>query len=353
MAKQGVGYTDGGAYSNSKHMAVNADFSQLTKAGAVASVSDLNQQGFTIACSGCNQYVNIKFDTTTAQSSFSRENNNVHLSTYTIGVANLTDISQLGKAIFDGIKSIDIEKRRNGENVKDVYDNDTKEAVSVVIDGDHDLRIMKDPNNPDNYLFTRTATSTIGFIEGNVIEEPIDALEDIPGGTSVIEQTTTKTITVPVFEYHEEDAQIPVGEKEKIIYEGVGNPLYIHTGPKQNQNIAVHINDMRAKAMGLTDDIGVQTRQKASDSLEKIDNAIQYALDEITRVGSIQNRLEYTEANLITAAESTQESESTIRDADMAKEMTRFAKYNVLSQASQSMLAQANQNTSSVLNLLQ
>ena len=84
-----------------------------------------------------------------------------------------------------------------------------------------------------------------------------------------------------------------------------------------------------------------------------IDGAIQYALDEATTVGAYISRLEYTAANIVIANENTVSSESTIRDADMAKEMTEYTKSNVLTQAAQSMLAQANQNSSSVLSLLQ
>ena len=70
-------------------------------------------------------------------------------------------------------------------------------------------------------------------------------------------------------------------------------------------------------------------------------------------MGAYLERLEFTEANVTTQDESTQGAESTIRDADMAKEMTEYTKQNVLSQAAQSMLAQANQSLSSVLSLLQ
>ena len=84
-----------------------------------------------------------------------------------------------------------------------------------------------------------------------------------------------------------------------------------------------------------------------------IDAAIEYALNESTTIGSYISRLELTEENLVTASENTQASESTIRDADMANEMMSYTKNNVLAQAAQSMLAQANQNASSVIGLLQ
>ena len=83
-----------------------------------------------------------------------------------------------------------------------------------------------------------------------------------------------------------------------------------------------------------------------------LDNAVQKALNQQTTIGSLESRLEYTSTNLTTASENVQSSNSVIRDADMAKEMTAYTKNNVLLQAAQSMLSQANQNSSSVLSLL-
>lgn len=84
-----------------------------------------------------------------------------------------------------------------------------------------------------------------------------------------------------------------------------------------------------------------------------LDKAIDYLTDANTLVGAQIKRMEVANENIVTQKESTQASESTIRDSDMAREMTNFTKANVLAQASQSMLAQANQNASSVLSLLQ
>jgi flagellin len=135
------------------------------------------------------------------------------------------------------------------------------------------------------------------------------------------------------------------------------NSLVLQTGTKANQAIKVSMTDMRSVALGLkgTDGttLNVSTQTKANAAINVLDNALQKALDQQTTIGSIESRLEYTSANLTTASENVQASESTIRDADMAKEMTEYTKNNVLLQAAQSMLAQANQNSSSVLSLLQ
>ncbi len=133
---------------------------------------------------------------------------------------------------------------------------------------------------------------------------------------------------------------------------GDGKPLVIHHGTKANEAVNIFINDMHTKALSL-DKVNVRNQQEATATLRVIDNALNYALGEMTNIGAYISRLDFTEANIVTANESTQASESTIRDADMAKVMTEYTKSNVLAQASQSMLAQANQTSASVLSLLQ
>ncbi len=128
-------------------------------------------------------------------------------------------------------------------------------------------------------------------------------------------------------------------------------------GTKANQILNAAFSDIHARALGLKSDDGktlsVATRQKATVALTVLDRAIEKALDQSTTIGALSSRLSYTSDNLTINSENTQSAESTIRDADMAKEMTSYTKNNVLLQAAQSMLAQANQNSSSVLSLLQ
>lgn len=136
----------------------------------------------------------------------------------------------------------------------------------------------------------------------------------------------------------------------------VGN-MSLQVGTKANQAIKFGFFCMTAEGLGLQDTqgnkISVATRDHAKIAIGMLDNSLRKALTQQTNIGALQSRLEYTAANLVTASENTQAAESTIRDADMAKAAVNFAKDNVLAQASQSMLAQANQNSSSVLSLLQ
>lgn len=135
------------------------------------------------------------------------------------------------------------------------------------------------------------------------------------------------------------------------------NSIVLQVGTKASQSINVGLTDMKATALGLQGKDGstlsVGNQAKANAAINVLDAAIQKALDQQTTIGAVESRLEYTQSNLTTASENVTAAESTIRDADMAKEMTEYTKNNVLMQAAQSMLAQANQNSSNVLSLLQ
>ena len=135
------------------------------------------------------------------------------------------------------------------------------------------------------------------------------------------------------------------------------NSLNFHVGAEANVAIKVGLGDMRSEALGLKghngDKVSVTTKDNANAAINAIENAIAKALDQQTTIGAVEARLEYTASNLTTSSENVQAAESTIRDSDMAKEMTNYTKNNVLLQAAQSMLAQANQNSSAVLSLLQ
>ena len=137
----------------------------------------------------------------------------------------------------------------------------------------------------------------------------------------------------------------------------VDNSIVMQVGTKANQSIKVGLTDMKAQALGLQGKDGstlsVGNQDKANAAINVLDAAIQKALDQQTTIGAVESRLEYTQSNLTTASENVTAAESVIRDADKAKEMTEYTKNNVLMQAAQSMLAQANQSSSNVLSLLQ
>ena len=136
-----------------------------------------------------------------------------------------------------------------------------------------------------------------------------------------------------------------------------GGSMVFHIGAKANDSFHVGFNDMRARSIGLYDEEGeklnVTTQAKANAAIHTLDKVVDLVTDQQANIGAMLQRLDYTSANLTVSSENVQAAESTIRDADMAKEMTNYTKNNVLLQAAQSMLAQANQSSSNVLSLLQ
>ena len=125
-------------------------------------------------------------------------------------------------------------------------------------------------------------------------------------------------------------------------------------GANNTQKIDLSINTMTASKLGVASiSAKVMSYAKATAAIKTIDDAIKTVSTERSKLGALQNRLEHTIANADNAAENLQSAESRIRDTDMAKEMVKYAKNNILQQAAQSMLAQANQSTQGVLSLLQ
>ncbi|SIO27074.1 flagellin [Carnobacterium alterfunditum] len=124
-------------------------------------------------------------------------------------------------------------------------------------------------------------------------------------------------------------------------------------GANAGEKISVEIENMSAKGLGIADlDVNSET-QTADDILGKLDKAIESVSSQRANLGAVQNRLDHTVSNLATTKENLSEANSRITDVDMAEEMMSFTKSNILSQASTSMLAQANQMPQSVLSLLQ
>jgi flagellin len=145
--------------------------------------------------------------------------------------------------------------------------------------------------------------------------------------------------------------------------------MRLQVGANAGQEMDLSIASMKAKDLGIVKtsttldidgnagaNIGkaldVTSQAKASLAIEAYDGAIQRVSTQRAKLGAVQNRLEHTINNLDTSAENLQAAESAIRDVDMAEEMTNYSKNNILMQAGQSMLAQANQSTQGALSLL-
>ena len=148
---------------------------------------------------------------------------------------------------------------------------------------------------------------------------------------------------------------IGVGEGIRLSKgDGVKGGLVLQIGDTADDynKMRVSINDMSSKGLGLAG-LSIKTESSASTAIDTIKNAINTVSSQRASLGALQNRLEHTINNLDVAVENLSAANSRIRDTDMAKEMMNYTKMNVLVQSAQAMLAQANQQPQSVLQLLQ
>lgn len=185
-----------------------------------------------------------------------------------------------------------------------------------------------------NELATQAANGTNTSVDRSAIRAELDQL------TSEINriQSTTQFNTMNLLDG---------------TFSGATNQMKLQVGALSGQSIDFSIANMCATKIGLTKTLSVSTFTKAGSYMKSVQDAIEVVSKQRSAMGAIQNRLEHTIANLDTTSENTQSAESRIRDTDMASEMVTYSKNNILAQAGQSMLAQANQSTQGVLSLLQ
>lgn len=185
-----------------------------------------------------------------------------------------------------------------------------------------------------NELATQAANGTNTTVDRSAIKAELDQL------TSEIDriQSTTQFNTMNLLDG---------------TFSGTTNKMKLQVGALSGQSIDFSIANMCASKIGLNAALSVSTFTKAGSYMKSVQDAIKVVSKQRSAMGAIQNRLEHTIANLDTTSENTQSAESRIRDTDMASEMVTYSKNNILAQAGQSMLAQANQSTQGVLSLLQ
>ena len=130
--------------------------------------------------------------------------------------------------------------------------------------------------------------------------------------------------------------------------------LHVGADSSDDNKISMQIDSMNSDFLGIKGlKVSGKTYLQATGSIDTISDAISKVSKQRSSLGAVQNRLEHTINNLDNVSENTTSAESRIRDTDMAKEMVNYSKNNILAQAGQSMLAQANQSNQGVLSLLQ
>ena len=201
-------------------------------------------------------------------------------------------------------------------------------------DSSYTVKISNAHTNETLNEATVTGNRMIGVINPN-----IDVEFDAMAGLKAVWDDTAKTYSYTASDY-------------STILHLADNTTVFQIGANEGEDMGVNLGDMRAHALGLNS-VLVTDRESAARSITIIDNAIDKVSTQRAKLGAYQNRLEHTISNLTVAGENLTAAESRIRDTDMAKEMMNFTKLNIMLQAGNAMLAQANQNSSTVLGLLQ
>lgn len=141
----------------------------------------------------------------------------------------------------------------------------------------------------------------------------------------------------------------------QVLLNGEFTDKAIQVGAKQGEleTISISIESMSKDGLGLEDDNTIEDNAGGQERMNQYQEAIKTVSKQRSDLGALQNRLEHTVLNIDNIAENTQAAESRIRDTDVPAEMVEYSKNNILAQAGQAMLAQANQSTQGVLSLLQ
>ena len=207
---------------------------------------------------------------------------------------------------------------------------------------------------------TQNAQDGIGLIqtaEGaltethNMLQRLVTLSTQAANGT--YNTTARASISEEVAELKEEITRIA----KTTDYNGVkpiastAKPITLQIGPTASETLTVAVSTLNSSGLGIKD-ISVSTITKANTAITKLNKAIDQVSKHRAKLGAAQNRLEHTINNLKVTSENMTSAESRIRDTDMAKEIAAFTKNNILNQAAQSMLAQANQQPQGVLSLL-
>ena len=206
-------------------------------------------------------------------------------------------------------------------------------GISAVQTAEGALNEVHDMLQRMNELATKAANDTLTSDDRKYIKSELQAL------TSEIDRTASAT------EFN----------NQKLLNGSfTGKKLQVGTETSADDTITVSIKEMKATKIGLdaAASVDVSSNSKAQSTITKIKAAIVSVSTQRSDLGAIQNRLEHTIKNLDNVAENTQAAESAVRDTDMAKEMVKYSNNNILAQAGQSMLAQANQTNQGVLSLL-
>ena len=293
------------------HSAASIDFSGFVSA------ADLIGSGFHTTCCSCDRYYSIEFTTGTSASVEQSGQNYI----YKIGIDNITSGADLVTRIIAGTDN----GNPNGHYTKLVADNGNPAK----------LYIYDDRSNA--WSDVDTAATAAGWVNGSQwINWPNAMQTAVPSGSyGEFGQGVMRELTVSVSDGYDE----------------IPSQLKLQIGAESQNRMTIALAVISSYALGI-DAVDVTTVQGADNAIDAFNAAKEFVSKERSRMGAYQNRLEHTIKNLDNIVENTTAAESRIRDTDMAEEMVKYFNINVLKQAGQSMMAQANQWNQGVLSLI-
>jgi len=207
--------------------------------------------------------------------------------------------------------------------------SNAQDGVSMVQTAEGALNEVHDMLQRMNELANKAANGTLTTADRSYIQQEVTALQ------SEINRTANDT------------------KFNDLGLLGSNKTYTLQVGADNDQTISVSLKKMTASGLGVASDkVSVGSQTSAQKAIANIKTGISSLSSMRADLGAVQNRLEHTIKNLDNVAENTQAAESAIRDTDMAKEMVKYSNNNILAQAGQSMLAQANQSNQGVLSLL-
>lgn len=210
--------------------------------------------------------------------------------------------------------------------------------------------ILEGENFLSGYDQDDIQTYVFGF-DGSLSTEDYDDITETTGGKIYRDISTTEQIKATLKNDLTKDISNNVDKPEPQNIKLSKSDLVLQVGANAGDTFKVDLTDARTTALGI-DDVKVDPWEEAEKAISKLDAAIQQVSSERAKFGAYQNALEHIYSNVTNSSENLVAAESRIRDVDMAKEMMEFTKNNIVSQASQAMLAHANQQTQTVLQLL-
>ena len=263
-----------------------------------------------------------------------------------------------GGNVAISVDGYDVDK--DGKVSKDGVDTGITLTASAGNDNSKGTVAISDTLALDAKAVSKAATGTHAAYydkDGNKISE--NALSNYFTSTTAANGTITTTQLKDKTLYDEFGNVATVNPTDNIqtARDQVGSlKLSLHVGADatSNNKIELNLDAMSAKGLGVNGlRVDGATSTNADNAIETIKEAIQKVSTQRSALGAVQNRLEHTISNLDNVVENTTSAESAIRDTDMATEMVKYSNNNILSQAGQAMLAQANQSNQGVLSLLQ